>query len=437
MKKKFYSAMMAVSMMFLGMTCLTVNAEEPRTESQEEGLLNDVIGSIVVSESPDKGVMPETIDVEAAPNLDIVTYSVDNTDIDHSELISVNSLSYDMIAEKNQQRWYYFWSDAGKLTVDLTTPESENVDYDLYLYRYSEDEGGTAYNINFSQNDGTSNEHIAMMVDSGVYFVAVNGYSGYDADHSFRLGIGYSDTYDSSEIDDDFSTAKVVSIPFSVTGTIDNAYDNDYVKFTVTEAGAVTLLVSDNNSSSNDYRLELYNGSGKGLGYLPEGRAAAASLTAGNYYVRVLASSYAGDNTSTYTLSGSFAKSAASVNITKAGDAFINYGQGNFWRIDGSAVVTGTAYDANGKPMANTNIEIRVAAVKNNETISASGTTDSNGNFSIKLVIGNGVGQYMYDSGVSYHHYDVVPIYFYSNNVQIKSNISYIYHFAYQVMHNF
>lgn len=329
MRKSFFGAMMAVSVMFFGMTCLTVNAEETGTDSQEE-LLIDSIGSIVVDEVPDKGVMPEIIDVEATPNLDIVTYSVDNTDIDHSELISVNSMSFDMIAEQNQQRWYYFWSEAGKLTIDLTTPESENVDYDVYLYRYSDDDDGTVDYINGSQKNGTSNEHIAMMVNPGVYFVVVNGYSGYDAEHSFRLGIGYSDTYDSAEIDDDFSSAKVVSVPFNVTGTIDNAYDNDYIKFTVTETGAVKLLVSDNNSSNNDYRLELYNGSGKGLGYLPEGRAASVSLTAGNYYVRVFASTYADDNTSTYTLSGSFVKSAASVVVTKAGDAFIDYGQGKF-----------------------------------------------------------------------------------------------------------
>lgn len=436
MKKRLYGAMMAVAMMFLGMTCLTVNAEEPETET-EEGLLIDGIGSIVVGESSDKGVMPETIGIETLPDLGIVTYSVDNTDIDHAEIISVNSMSFDMIAEAKQQRWYLFWSDAGKLTIDLSTPESENVDYDVYLYRYNDADDGTITLINGSQKDGTAYEHLAMMVNAGAYFVVVNGYSGYDDVHSFRLGIGYSDTYDSAEIDDDFSTSTVVSVPFNVTGTIDNAYDNDYIKFSVTETGAVTLLVSDNDSSSNEYRMELYDGSGKGLGYLPEGRSAAVSLTAGNYYVRVLASTYAGDNTSTYTLSGRFVKSAASVNVTKAGDVFINYGQGNFWRIDGSAVVTGTAYDASGNVMPNTNIEIKVNVVPNNATLSASGTTDSNGNFSIYLVIGNGQGRYRYDSGVSYHYYDVAPITFYSNNVPIKSNISSIYHFAYQIMHEF
>lgn len=436
MKKRIYGVMTA-AVMFLGMACLTVNAEETVTESHEEGLLTDGIGSIVVSDLSNESAMPETYHVEALPDLGIATHSVDNTDIDHAEVISVNSMSFDMIAESKQQRWYLFWSEAGKLTIDLSTPESTNVDYDVYLYRYNDADDGTISLINGSEKNGTAYEHLAMMVDSGAYFVVVNGYSGYDAEHSFRLGIGYSDTYDSAEIDDDFSAATVVSVPFEVTGTIDNAYDNDYIKFTVTETGAVTFLVSDNNSSNNDYRMELYNGSGKGLGYLPEGRSAAVSLTAGNYYVRVLTSTYAGDNTSTYTLSGKFVKSAASVNITKAGDAFIDYGQGKFWRIDGSAVVTGTAYDANGNPMPNTNIEIRVNVIQNDAVITASGTTDSNGNFSIRLVIGNGVGEYEYDSGVSYHHYDVVPITFYSNNVPIKSNISRIYHFAYQIMHEF
>ncbi len=48
-----------------------------------------------------------------------------------------------------------------------------------------------------------------------------------------------------------------------------------------------------------------------------------------------------------------------------------------------------------------------------------SGTTDSQGNFSITLNLGSAAGQNQYDTGVSYHYNDVVPIYFYSNGTQI------------------
>ena len=36
-----------------------------------------------------------------------------------------------------------------------------------------------------------------------------------------------------------------------------------------------------------------------------------------------------------------------------------------------------------------------------------SGTTDSQGNFSITLNLGSAAGQNQYDTGVSYHYYDV------------------------------
>ena len=37
----------------------------------------------------------------------------------------------------------------------------------------------------------------------------------------------------------------------------------------------------------------------------------------------------------------------------------------------------------------------------------------------ITLNLGSAAGQNQYDTGVSYHYYDVVPIYFYSNGTQI------------------
>lgn len=170
---------------------------------------------------------------------------------------------------------------------------------------------------------------------------------------------------------------------------------------------------------------------------MTQGQTGRATLAAGNYYIRTRATTYGGDNTSTYTLTGSFATAAARVNVTSAGNAFIDYGQGKFWRIDGSATITGTAYDSDGNLIPNANIEINVPVVVGNTIKTASGTTDSQGNFSITLNLGSAAGQNQYDTGVSYHYYDVVPIYFYSNGTQITSNISYIYHFAYSVYHPF
>lgn len=439
MKKRKFLAMviatfMAVATMFSSVGATTVNAEE--TVTAGEGLLVDDASRIVVEEAADKNAVDRTIAIEGNPM--ISTHAAnENTSASNASLVTVNSMQYDLIAKEKQQRWYYLWSDAGKLTVDLSAPYSTGVDYDVYIYKYNDTEENIGL-LTGSENEDTADEHIAFMAEAGVYFILVNGYSGYDAVNSFQLGIGYSTTYDDAEIDDTFATAKTATIPFNISRTIDNAYDHDYVKITVTEAGAVSFTLVNTGSTSNSYRTDVYNGAGTNLGYLPQGYEGTISLNPGNYYLRTRATTYSESSGATYTLTGSFKPSAASVTVTKAGDAYINYGQGNYWRIiDSADVVTGKAYDANGNPIANANIEIRVDVKKNNVTKSASGTTDSNGNFSIRLNIGDGLGEHMYDSGVSYHYYDVSEIRFYSNGTQITSNISKIYHFAYQVGHPF
>lgn len=438
MRRKKFLAIVTTTMMTFAMLCssvgtATVNAAELETTGME--LLVDDTAALSVDNTVDKNVVETAITLESDPT--ISTYATgDNTELDGATVITVNSLQFDKIAEEGQARWYLFQTSAGKLTLDLTTPNSTNVDYDVYLYQYDDAEGMINL-IGGSENVNTAEEHFAMLVEEGIYFILVNGYSGYDATNDYQLGVGYSSTYDTAEIDDTLSTSKVVTTPFSVTGTIDNTYDYDFIKFTLTQSGAVTLSLKNNGSTSNIYRMDLYNGSGTAIGYLTQGQTGRATLVAGNYYIRTRATTYGGDSTSTYTLTGSFATAAARVNVTSAGNAFIDYGQGKFWRIDGSATITGTAYDSDGNLIPNANIEIKVPVVVGNTIKTASGTTDSQGNFSITLNLGSAAGQNQYDTGVSYHYYDVVPIYFYSNGTQITSNISYIYHFAYSSYHPF
>lgn len=125
---------------------------------------------------------------------------------------------------------------------------------------------------------------------------------------------------------------------------------------------------------------------------------------------------------------------ASRVQIEQAGNAFINYGQGNLWRVQRSTPVRGTAYDVDGNPAAGTRIEIEVTVELSTQPRTAYGITDSEGNFTIQLVLGSGVGRYTYNNRISYHYYDVVPIRFYNKEGErINANISRSYHFAYQM----
>lgn len=421
------SLVTSASMLLSGLGTCTVYAEE----DTDYGLMYEEGMDIVETESS-KNVFTSAISVND-PYVSVCS-EMDNTDVNDATIVNTNSVNFDMISEEGQQRWYAFYTEDGKITLDLSADNSTNVDYDLYLWEYN-DEAGEINLVAVSENENVANEHIAMFVDQGVFFVLVNGYSGYDNQNDFRLGIGYSDQYDANEIDDSLSEAIVNQLPFTVNGTIDNMFDYDFVKFTLPQSGAVTLSLA-NNGNDNIYRIDLFNSAGNAIGYLTQGQTGRATLSAGNYYIRTCATTFANANDS-YTLSCSFSTIASRVNVTSAGNAYINYGQGQFWRIENSATVRGTAYDSNGNPIPNANIEIRVPVVIGNAIKTATTTTDSQGNFSVVLNLGSGAGQYSYDSGVSYHYYDVVPIYFYSNGTQITSNISYLYHFAYSIYHRF
>ena len=109
-----------------------------------------------------------------------------NTNPNNAEEISVNNLYFDAITEEGQERWYLFYSNQGKLTVDLWAPNSTDVDYDVTLYKYNNVDY-TITPVGGSYFSGTASEHFAMPVDAGVYFLAVEGYEGYDAANEYQL----------------------------------------------------------------------------------------------------------------------------------------------------------------------------------------------------------------------------------------------------------
>ena len=143
MRRKKILAIVTTTMMTFAMLCssvgtATVNAAELETTGME--LLVDDTAALSVDNTVDKNAVETAITLESDPT--ISTYATgDNTELDGATVITVNSLQFDKIAEEGQARWYLFQTSAGKLTLDLTTPNSTNVDYDVYLYQYDDAEG--------------------------------------------------------------------------------------------------------------------------------------------------------------------------------------------------------------------------------------------------------------------------------------------------------
>ncbi|UTR16062.1 Ig-like domain-containing protein [Salipaludibacillus sp. LMS25] len=129
--------------------------------------------------------------------------------------------------------------------------------------------------------------------------------------------------------------------------------------------------------------------------------------------------------------------SPSRVNVTRIDSdggvqGYINYGYGNHWRIRSNITIHGQLIDNNGNPMANAPVEFTVVREINKTPISGESTTDNNGNFSVTINnIGPAAGYLSYYTGYRTHYFDLIPLTASSNGVQLQSNESRVYHFAY------
>lgn len=431
-----------VPILLCGLLCspLTIHAEEEAAVVEEEIVISEIAETMPADiaknqENVDHEIyVGENMDINAMPAAE-----ASNTDPNHAAIIPPNSIVSDAITEAGQQRWYAFETNSGKLTLDLDFRNSTNVDYDVLLFQYNSADGIITM---IDKADTTDNvEHFARIVDSGIYFIMVNGYSGYDAANQYSLAVVVSEQYDSQEVDDRLQDAySFTDVGYSVTGTIDSKYDIDIQKYEVKTAGRVFIHLKNNNDSGNVYAVDILGPNGARLATLKQNIKYNTDLPQCTIYFKVYCSTFRNDPNSTYTLSGDTRVQAASVAVTHAGDAaepIKDYVGGPYWRVFPNSYVEGYALDSSGRPLANADVTVIVEVKYNNQEIPANGRTDSQGRFKIQLNIGSGVGTYNSNvSGVARHFYDIVKVRFESNGDAIPGNVDYFYHFAYEYLLN-
>lgn len=440
-KKMQQKVMISILLCSLLVSPLTVHAEE----AVEEAIPEEEIMIPEISETTSIGVTKnvENVDSEyfVGENRDFSVMpmtDIQNTDPNNAGFMPVNAVVTGAITEEGQQRWYAFETDGGKLTLDLDFSNSPNVDYDLYLFQYSETDG--IINM-IDQSVSTDNkEHFSRIVEAGLYFVMVNGYSGYDAVNQFELAVVESVNYDSQEVDDRFQDAySFTGMNYSVTGTIDNQYDVDYQKYEIKKAGRFSLYLK-NNGSSNVYKVDMLNLNGDLVYSFEQNKRLYTEMPQCTVYFKVYCSTYANNSTATYTLNVDTRLQATSVMVTHAGDTsepIKNYQAGrHYWRVHPNSYVEGYALNSLGMPLADADVTIGVTIKRGDLKVLSSGRTDSQGRFRIQLNIGDGVGEYSSGvAGMTTHFYDIVPVSFESNGVSIPGNIEYFYHFAFEIMY--
>ncbi|WP_322903168.1 carboxypeptidase regulatory-like domain-containing protein [Paenibacillus campi] len=337
------------------------------------------------------------------------------------------------IDQQGGARWYYTnISSALKLTAFMTVSQA-NLDYDLKLYRYNETDS-TLQLVSYSSYGAGHYELLSQVATPGYYFISVTSYQGADTSNPFTLATVLSDSYDSSEPDDNPYFAKDRGAAFVSQQNIDNVLDEDWSKITLTKE--TTLNVRLNNPSANgDYVVYIKDANLQNLGSLKQNQLGQITLPAGSYYTQVYAPSKF-DLTTPYTLSVGPAISRVAVSeITsdRGVQGFIDYGQGKKWRVGYNIVVKGRAFDKTGNPVASGIVSVKVQTRVGNSVFEQNGTTDSLGYFSIPLSIGAAAGQYTYRGPVSTHYYDIIPITFSNMGIQLNADINSLYHYAYSI----
>lgn len=157
------------------------------------------------------------------------------------------------------------------------------------------------------------------------------------------------------------SIAKAIAIPFNtdVYGTISTSTDKDFYKFTITNAGTVTISLTN---LPVNYNLALYDGSNtvivNSVKTGTQDEIINTSLAAGNYALRVVAKNSVFDATNCYTLkvalgtASRMASSNADDAITKAAFKVYPNPATSFVNISvpsANAKYTVKVYDVNGK----------------------------------------------------------------------------------------
>lgn len=231
--------------------------------------------------------LKETQEVEETINLsdDIAMYA--NNHNPNSALL-IGAADYNKFLTDtagSDENWYYVkMAKNKKLSVYMEQPETG--DYDIYLYKLN---GTTLSLVAGSEFTGSSKEQLSYITTEGSYYIRVVPYTAPTVESTYRFAVVYSEQYDTSEPDDNLWQAKPYTNTVSMSATIDNPLDEDWVQLTIEEGSSYDIglnFVPD----QCQYTAAIY---GADLSYIDSvGSTGFATktltLNQGIYYIRVL-----------------------------------------------------------------------------------------------------------------------------------------------------
>lgn len=178
------------------------------------------------------------------------TYAIsENTDPNNAYLVENDNIMQGFIETESEMRWYGFiLNEKSKASILLQMVGT--LDADIYMFKLN---GNQLELLGGSAIEGSGEEYYTEVLDAGVYYFAISGYSG-----TGKFGFAY---YQSSkdvdyELNDLAELAVEVPLNTEIIGVIDQPSDFDYYKITLTKPAVMTYSIS----SSKNYTLDYYKG---------------------------------------------------------------------------------------------------------------------------------------------------------------------------------
>ncbi|MFM9278507.1 hypothetical protein [Paenibacillus jiagnxiensis] len=359
----------------------------------------------------------------------------------------------------------YYVQPGSILQVQLDSPASAQLDYDLYLYEFDMTTGelnpnpidysiyGTYLN-NYGNGTKTLAENVGTKnATSGqkAYLIEVHGAVGGSINEPFYLTVSTSSTYDAYETDENAFHAYSLTVATGgstlASRSINSEVDQDWYTVTVPASRNYDTMHIDLDQASvgNGYKAELYGAlSNNRMALLPSNNGN-VSLGTGTYYLRVYTTNTYSDTN--YSLHLQPVLRADKVIITGYNSQggpndYPGYAYGRHYRITGNSfTVTGVATTSDGYAVANTEVEVTWvndywSEGSGNRVRSGKAMTGSNGQFSVTLSLPPSTGsisQFLPGAISFTHYYDLCGVAAQVTSQPSAITTDVVYHFAYSI----
>lgn len=262
--------------------------------------------------------------------------------------------------------------------------------------------------IALSQLGYVSEEQLSAIAEPGSYMFEVARITSLDV-NPYNFTITTTNlAVDSNEPNDNFWQSTIMESFSNITATLDNDYDKDYFFFTTANEISINYRLT-----GGDFTATLYYDNGTPAFTLPNNTLQRITLPAGSYFWSISSPSNDVSSGKSYTFEQlpHIHELTFTLQTDPTYTRRVDYGRGKHFHIYDDADVWGTAYDANGDPIANATIRFTAkSSVTSASDITTTTTTDSQGNYSFIMYSPSGAAQYTRQGAGLLYHYDLHPV---------------------------